>query len=140
MSHCTATLALFLAFLASVPAPAQMKDQPPAPIRPVDGATVFRNYCAPCHGLDGRGKGPVAEALKPDIPDLTTLLRRNGGKFPTAHVRNTIMFGGDTPIPAHGSKGMPIWGPIFHELEFDQDFGNVRLDNVTRHIESIQRK
>jgi hypothetical protein len=35
---------------------------------------------------------------------------------------------------------MPIWGPIFHEIEFDRDLGNVRLENVTKYLESIQRK
>jgi hypothetical protein len=34
---------------------------------------------------------------------------------------------------------MPIWGPIFHEVESDQDWGEVRLDAINKHIESIQR-
>jgi hypothetical protein len=50
------------------------------------------------------------------------------------------MFGGDELLSAHGSKVMPIWGSIFHEIEFDQDLGNVRLENVTQYLESIQRK
>jgi len=50
------------------------------------------------------------------------------------------MFGRDDLLPAHGSKQMPIWGPIFHEIEFDQDLGHVRLENVTKYLESIQRK
>ena len=50
------------------------------------------------------------------------------------------MFGTDDIIPAHGSKEMPIWGPIFHEIEFDRDLGNVRLENITQYVESIQRK
>jgi cytochrome c553 len=28
------------------------------------GSELFRMYCASCHGVDGRGDGPVAEALK----------------------------------------------------------------------------
>lgn len=119
---------------------AQVGNRQPAPIRPVDGPTVFQNDCAPCHGVDGRGKGPVSEALKQEVPDLTTLSRRNGGKFPTEHVKNTINFGEDKLIAAHGSEKMPIWGPTFHEIEFDQDLGNVRLENVTRYLESMQRK
>ena len=35
---------------------------------------------------------------------------------------------------------MPIWGPIFHELEVDRDLGNMRVENVTKYLESIQRK
>jgi len=50
------------------------------------------------------------------------------------------MLGEDTLIPAHGSKRMPIWGPVFHEIEFDQDLGNVRLENVTTYLQSIQRR
>jgi mono/diheme cytochrome c family protein len=134
------TLALFLLLLGLVLASAQMKNRRPPPIRPIDGASIFQNHCAPCHGLDGRGKGPVSGALRQEVPDLTRLSQRNGGAFPDTHVRNTIMFGADELIPAHGSKEMPIWVPIFHEIDFDQDFGNVRLDNVTKYLKSIQRK
>ena len=135
-------LMLVQVFLVSVvvSASAQIRNQRQPPIRPVDGASIFRNYCAACHGLDGRGNGPVSKALKRAVPDLTRLSQRNGGAFPAIHVRTTIMFGSDDLIPAHGSKEMPFWGPIFHEIEFDQDLGNVRLENVTKYIESIQRK
>lgn len=133
---------LAVVFLAStIVCPfAQIREQRPLPIRPVDGAGVFRTYCASCHGLEGRGDGPVAKALRQQLPDLRRLAQRNSGKFPAVHVRNTIMFGADELLPAHGSKEMPIWGPIFHEIEFDQDLGNVRLENVTRYLESIQQK
>jgi mono/diheme cytochrome c family protein len=133
-------IVLIVLVLSFVLASAQMRDQAHPPIRPVDGATIFHNYCAPCHGLDGRGKGPVSGALRDVVPDLTTLSERHGNTFPVAHIRNTVMFGNDEVMRAHGSKQMPIWGPAFHEIEFDQDLGNVRLENVTRYLESIQRK
>jgi len=82
----------------------------------------------------------VSKALKPAVPDLTRLSQRNRGAFPAIHVRTTIMFGADELLLAHGSREMPIWGPIFHAIEFDRDLGNVRLENVTRYLESIQRK
>jgi len=131
-------LALLLVSVV-VPASAQSRNQPP-PIRAVDGASIFRNSCAACHGLDGRGNGPVSKALKREVPDLTRLSQRSGGAFPAIHVRSTIMFGTDDIIPAHGSREMPIWGPIFHEIEFDRDLGNVRLENIVKYVESIQRK
>jgi mono/diheme cytochrome c family protein len=124
----------------AISASAQITPQRQPAIRPVDGATIFRNNCAACHGLEGRGDGPVSKTLKRNVPDLTRLSQRNGGAFPAIHVRTTIMFGADDPLPAHGSKTMPIWGPIFHEIEFDQDLGNVRLENITKYLESIQRK
>jgi mono/diheme cytochrome c family protein len=130
-------LSLLLSVVVSV---AQNRNQRQSPIRPVEGASIFRNSCAACHGLDGQGNGPASKALKRALPDLTRLSQRNGGAFPAIHVRTTIMFGTDDIIPAHGSKEMPIWGPLFHEIEFDQDLGNVRLENLIKYLESIQRK
>lgn len=34
------------------------------------GAFVFANYCAVCHGLDGKGMGPVAQRGYPPPPSL----------------------------------------------------------------------
>lgn len=131
---------LILLVSVVVSASAQIRNQRQSPIRPVNGISIFGNYCAACHGLDGRGNGPVSKALKRDVPDLTRLSVRNHGTFPAIHVRTIIMFGADDLLPAHGWKEMPIWGPIFHEIEFDQDLGIVRLENVTKYLESIQRK
>jgi mono/diheme cytochrome c family protein len=133
-------LVLVLLVSVIVLASAQFGSQRQTLIRPVDGVSIFGNYCAACHGLDGRGNGPVSKALKHEIPDLTRLSLRNHDTFPAIHVRTIITFGADDLLPAHGSKEMPIWGPIFHEIEFDQDLGNVRLENVTKYLESIQRK
>jgi mono/diheme cytochrome c family protein len=134
------SLTLFLLLLECGIAPAQVSEGQRPPMRPVDGASVYQNYCAACHGMDGRGKGPVSGALRQEVPDLTTLSRRNGGKFPGDQVKDTIAFGDGKLIAAHGSKDMPIWGPTFHEIEFDRDLGNVRLENVTSYLASIQRK
>jgi hypothetical protein len=90
--------------------------------------------------LKDEGNGPTSKALNRKVPDLTRLSQRNGDTFPAIHVWTTIMFGADDLLPAHGSKTMPIWGPIFHEIEFDQDLGNVRLENVTKYLESLQQK
>src|ERR1700683_3725370 len=50
------------------------------------GSEMFINYCAVCHGKSGNGDGPAASALKVPPADLTTLAKRNGGKFDSAHV------------------------------------------------------
>ena len=106
---------------------------------PVEGAQIFHEHCTSCHGIDGRGHGPAAAALKQPVPDLTLISQKNNGKFPYRGVRNAIE-GVETPTRAHGTRAMPVWGPIFHEVEADQDWGEVRLDSVTRHIASMQQK
>src|SRR5450755_3179984 len=134
-------LLLFLVLLLAVLLPAaQKQDKTTPPARnPVEGAKIFRYYCAACHGADGRGHGPASVALKHAVPDLTLISQRNGGKFPYRRVKEIIE--GKEPGPlAHGDREMPIWGPIFHEVELDEDWGEVRLDAITKHMESIQQK
>jgi mono/diheme cytochrome c family protein len=108
----------------------------PPLIRSLEGPDLFRAYCAPCHGLDGRGAGPAASALRVKPPDLTLLSRNNRGEFPVARVRETIM--GDQILAAHGSREMPIWGPVFHQVEEDVDRGKMRLENLVEYLELIQ--
>ena len=105
----------------------------------VDGGEIFQNHCAVCHGRDGRGRGPATIALKGSVPDLTLIAHRNGGVFPASHVKAIIDGTGEGPA-AHGSREMPIWGPVFHNFESDQDLGEVRLENVTNYIRSVQQK
>jgi mono/diheme cytochrome c family protein len=119
--------------------PKSKQNKPPQPlIASLKGPDLFRAYCATCHGEDGRGNGPVAPALSTKPSDLTTISRRNGGVFPSEHIRTVIS--GDELVLAHGSRAMPIWGPIFHQVEWDRDYGDIRLQNVTKYLESIQQK
>ena len=104
----------------------------------VRGPDLFRAHCAACHGADGKGNGPVAPGLKTLPADLTSLAKKNKGEFPASRVRS--MISGDQLSASHGSREMPIWGPIFHQIEEDQDFGNVRLANLVKYLESIQQK
>jgi mono/diheme cytochrome c family protein len=114
------------------------KDQLEQLVYSVKGPDLFRAHCAACHGSGANGDGPLASALKAKVPDLTALAKNNGGQFPSARVRKIIT--GDDVLASHGSREMPIWGPIFHQIESDQDFGNVRLQNLTKYLESIQEK
>ena len=107
-------------------------------IASVKGPDLFRAYCAPCHGDDGKGGGPVAPALNVHPADLTTIAQRHGGVFPSKQVRD--MIAGEDVILAHGSREMPIWGPIFHRVEWDKDLGEIRLQNIIKYLESIQKK
>jgi mono/diheme cytochrome c family protein len=116
----------------------QTKEQLEQLIYSVKGPDLFRAHCAACHGSDAKGSGPMASTLKTKPANLTLLAKNNGGQFPSARVRKTIT--GDDVLASHGSREMPIWGPIFHQIESDQDFGNVRLQNLVKYLESIQQK
>jgi len=104
----------------------------------IKGPDLYRAHCAPCHGSEGKGDGPMVAVLKIKVPDLTILAKNNAGQFPTANVRKTIT--GDQVMLSHGSREMPIWGPIFHQIEDDRDFGNVRVENLVKYVQSIQQK
>ena len=107
-------------------------------IHSLQGADIFRSYCASCHGRDGKGDGPVASALNTKVPDLTTIAQRRGGVFPEKWVRELIA--GDPSVVAHGNREMPIWGPVFHQIQNDQDYGEVRMRNLTDYLRSLQQK
>ena len=113
---------------------------PPLIIPSMYGRDLYGFYCASCHGPDGKGKGPVAPALNVAVPDLTTLATRHGGTFPKAWVESFVT-GNREPLPAaHGSKAMPVWGPIFLALEPNAAANRVRIENIVAHIESLQKR
>jgi mono/diheme cytochrome c family protein len=113
---------------------------PPLTIRSVAGGDLFAFYCAPCHGRNGQGSGPVAAALKTAPPDLTRLALGAGGRFPRQRVEAFVTNDGHALTPAHGTSDMPVWGPVFRSLDPSDTMAKVRIANVVDYIESIQAK
>jgi mono/diheme cytochrome c family protein len=123
--------------LAGGTATAQTIKNAPAPrIQSVEGADTFAAYCVSCHGTHAKGDGPAATALKKMPADLTTIAKRNGGKFSSSDVEAVIM--GANVLASHGSRDMPIWGPVFQTLAPDQSFMKLRVSNLVDYIRSIQ--
>lgn len=89
----------------------EIKYVPVKPTSPASGQEMYTAYCAVCHGREGLGNGPAAEALKVAPTDLTILARRNGNHYPYNHVMSAIT--GDLHLAVHGSKEMPVWGGLF---------------------------
>ena len=104
--------------------------------RPDSGEQMYKDYCAVCHGAEGKGNGPAAEYLKSPLPDLTMMTMRNNGKFPAEHVQAILRFG--TESKAHGTVDMPLWGPLFRAE--DRNVDRLRISNLTKYLESIQGK
>jgi mono/diheme cytochrome c family protein len=116
--------------------PAQESQLPPTYVPP--GRQIYKEHCAACHGSDGRGNGPVARSLRKPPSDLTTLAKRHGGAFPEDYVTNVLRFG--LGFSAHGSSEMPVWGPIFQDLEhYNEAAVRQRIKNLCEYLESIQR-
>jgi mono/diheme cytochrome c family protein len=103
------------------------------------GKQTYREYCASCHGEDGKGMGPAASALRAPPSDLTTLAKRHGGSFPEEYVTEILRFG--KPIQVHGSSDMPIWGPIFGARDkFNEVAVRQRIKNLCAYLASLQEK
>jgi mono/diheme cytochrome c family protein len=75
------------------------------------GSEFYQRYCASCHGIEAKGDGPAAAALKTPPKDLTRIAARRGGKFPDGEIARYI--DGRFETPAHGSRTMPVWGESF---------------------------
>ncbi len=103
------------------------------------GKTMYKQFCAACHGADGKGRGPATPTLNTRVPDLTTLAKRHDGKFPSDYVTSVLRFG--PGFSAHGSSEMPVWGPLFEYLEnYNEAAVRQRIKNLCDYLESIQEK
>ena len=117
----------------------QIKHAPVKLISATSGQEMYNAYCAVCHGRDGKGNGPAAEAPKVPPPDLTTLARKNGNSYPSDRVRSAIT--GDVRLPAHGSKEMLVWGELFWRMSQGHSSEvMLRIGNLNNYIESMQTK
>ncbi len=106
---------------------------------PTSGKQMFTSYCAPCHGVDGKGNGPAASALKVQPTDLTGICKKNHGRFPDTHITTVLQFGAE--IPAHGSAEMPVWGPILGKMNpSNAQDKELRISNLSHFLESIQAR
>jgi mono/diheme cytochrome c family protein len=134
---CSAAGLLMLA-LTGAPADAQptIKQGTAPRIQSVEGVDTFNAYCVSCHGVNAKGDGPAAMALKKVPADLTTIAKRNGGRFSVSDVEGVIM--GTSVMASHGSRDMPIWGPVFHALAPDTAFVKLRVANLVGYMKSIQ--
>ncbi len=107
-------------FLASVPGYAQVTDI---------GKREYLNSCAPCHGMNGKGDGPLSPELKKAASDLTRLDKVS--IFP-------ILYGiidGRRMVAFHGPREMPIWGDRYTQQAFELTAGlgtREELESLTR--------
>ncbi|HEY9034747.1 MAG TPA: c-type cytochrome [Pseudomonadales bacterium] len=114
------------------------------------GQQEFTEYCASCHGIDGRGHGPQSLETGKPPRDLTLLSQANGGSFPYSRVRSVI----DGRVErgknstAHLRGGMPVWGDVFVSEKgssaasqiHGEAVAKMRILNIVDYLVSIQRE
>ena len=60
------------------------------------GKAEYESKCATCHGVTGKGDGPVASFLNRKASDLTTLAKNNTGVLPVAAILPIVMVSTET--------------------------------------------
>lgn len=98
------------------------------------GAELFSQHCAVCHGNDLTGNGAFPKPYRVP-PDLTTLAKRHGGKFPDEYVSKVLRNG--ATLPAHAPAEMPLWSAT---TALTKEQKEERIRNLTEFIKSRQTK
>lgn len=131
------------AFVGSGWAQAGAPEMLPGETSVTTGRLEYRSHCAQCHGIAGKGDGPVAAALTTKPADLTVLAKNNSGTFPEEKVVSVI--NGSQVVAAHGTREMPIWGMEFTSAKpgaprKSAAVVNGRINMLADYIKSIQEK
>jgi hypothetical protein len=109
------------------------------------GIIEYEISCMPCHGIDGRGDGRLANTLKTAPADLTRIAKSNNGKFPFNKVADII--DGRAIVAAHGEREMPLWGDRYRKAvepnepptKIEQS-ALAQMGALVRFLETIQEK
>lgn len=106
------------------------------------GEIEFQNYCAVCHGVDGRGYGIMRRYLQVPPADLTRLGNGEPGKFPFWEVYEKI--DGAREVRGHGNREMPVWGDRFRAEAGDNSKSSQaqaagRILSIVFYLQHIQK-
>ncbi|MEW8441550.1 MAG: c-type cytochrome [Candidatus Thiodiazotropha taylori] len=128
MKLVTQVLAFFTLLLAA--APAAFANPSPA----FEGRKLYISHCMICHGMDGKGYGPLAKKMKIEPEDLTDYV-------PTMSDYGLRVFiTGDKNVPKslrsrHGkiSKDMPKWKEVLNQSQISALIAYLRFLSTTKH-------
>jgi mono/diheme cytochrome c family protein len=108
--------------------------------RHVAGSDLYAQHCSSCHGIDGKGGGPLAGSLVRPPPDLTKIAARSGGELDESALMSVI--DGRRAVAEHGPREMPVWGARFEEEQEGQPFhtyvGLLQTRSLVDYLRSIQ--
>ena len=121
---------ILLLMTTVIDAPVFAADPPAA----YEGRRLYVSYCQLCHGVDGKGEGPLAKAMDIRPADLTTTVRSRSDtiltKIITGEGRQTI-----TGRDRHNllSEAMPEWKDVFDESQVEALIAYLRFLSRTEH-------
>ena len=124
----TFALSLLLSFVGNISAALAT----PAPA--YEGRRLFVSYCQLCHGVTGKGDGPLAEKMGISPADLNTTVRSRSDtilkKIITGQGRQTI-----TGRDRHNllSDAMPEWENVFTEPQVEALIAFLRFLSTSKH-------
>jgi mono/diheme cytochrome c family protein len=107
----------------------------------MSGEDLYRRLCSSCHGIQGRGDGPVAASLRVEVPDLTRTAERGRA----ANVRDRIIriIDGRYIVGAHGTRLMPVWGEDLTRIELGnpdaERSAQVIIGRLADYVSSLQQ-
>jgi len=124
--------------VAAVPSAVPSADQNDMTVRRLNGASIYRTYCATCHGAGAMGDGPLASSLRRRPANLTEIAKRNNGAFPAEMVHRII--DGRQPVRGHGGPDMPVWGDAFlRTTDGGTEEGvKLKIQSLVAYLESVQ--
>ncbi len=104
-------------------------------VRPT-GEELFVEHCASCHGIEGRGDGPLAAELRVAPSNLRLLAKENNGRFPDRRVQRSI--DGRGMPAAHGLPQMPVWGNVWRREGMNEGELRALQISLANYLKSIQ--
>lgn len=99
-----------------------------------EGRGLYVSYCQLCHGVSGKGDGPLAKAMNIKPANLTTTIRSRSDtillKIITGKGRQTI-----TGRDRHNllSDAMPEWKDIFNQTQLQSLIAYLRFLGNSKH-------
>jgi cbb3-type cytochrome c oxidase subunit III len=99
-----------------------------------EGRRLYVSYCQLCHGIDGKGDGPLARVMEISPADLSTTVRSRSDtiltKIITGEGRQTI-----TGRDRHNllSEAMPEWKDVFSESQVQALIAYLRFLGRSKH-------
>lgn len=102
------------------------------PVLDPQGASVYQQRCAVCHGAAADGRGRAARILRVPVPDLTTIALRDG-RFDRSHVAQHIR-----NVDRRSTDPMPCGDRMLHIASNTPSGTFLIVGNLTRYLESLQ--